>query len=58
MKDLRAEVAKWRKAGETVALVPTMGYLHDGHVSLLRLGRTRGDLLIMDPLFVNPDAVW
>ncbi|GFE58351.1 pantothenate synthetase [Geobacter sp. AOG1] len=41
------------RSGRTIALVPTMGYLHDGHASLLRGGRRRGDLLVLS-IFVNP----
>ena len=42
-----------RQGGSTIALVPTMGYLHDGHASLMRAGRARGDLLVAS-IFVNP----
>lgn len=42
-----------RRAGKTIALVPTMGYFHEGHLSLMREGRKRGDLLVVS-LFVNP----
>jgi pantoate--beta-alanine ligase len=44
---------KWRRGGAIIALVPTMGFLHEGHVELLRVGRQKGDKLIMS-LFVNP----
>jgi pantoate--beta-alanine ligase len=51
--ELRAQLARARREGQTVGLVPTMGYLHDGHVSLLRAARAECDLVVMS-LFVNP----
>ncbi len=51
--DLRAEIAKWRRDGATVAMVPTMGALHDGHLSLLQTGRQRADKVFAS-IFVNP----
>ncbi|HEX4403691.1 MAG TPA: pantoate--beta-alanine ligase [Polyangia bacterium] len=52
-----AEISAWSEAararGERIAFVPTMGALHDGHVSLLRQGRRRGDRLALS-IFVNP----
>jgi pantoate--beta-alanine ligase len=51
--DLRAVVAGWRKAGLRVAVVPTMGALHDGHLSLMRLAKAKADRVIVT-LFVNP----
>ncbi len=51
--DLRSRVAEWRRAGEAVALVPTMGALHEGHLSLVRLGRSRARRTVTS-IFVNP----
>ena len=50
---MRNVVAGWRKQHATVGLVPTMGGLHDGHISLIELARKRVDRVIAT-LFVNP----
>jgi pantoate--beta-alanine ligase len=44
---------KWRRNGHIIACVPTMGFLHQGHIELLKVGRDKGDRLIMT-IFVNP----
>jgi len=51
--DLRRRVAAWRRTGDTVALVPTMGALHDGHLALVRRGRRLCDRAVAS-VFVNP----
>jgi pantoate--beta-alanine ligase len=51
--NLRRRIAGWRDAGETVALVPTMGALHEGHLSLVRLARRKADRVVVS-IFVNP----
>ncbi len=52
-EQLRATCWHWRADGIRVALVPTMGYLHEGHLSLMRLARQQADKLVVS-LFVNP----
>lgn len=51
--DLRAALKDARRQGRTIGLVPTMGYLHEGHLSLIRAARADCDLVVMS-LFVNP----
>jgi pantoate--beta-alanine ligase len=53
IKEMKEFSSQARRAGKTIAFVPTMGYFHDGHLSLMREGRRRGNLLIIS-LFVNP----
>lgn len=50
---LRVQTTVWRKAGETIGVVPTMGALHQGHLSLARAARDRCDRVIVT-IFVNP----
>jgi pantoate--beta-alanine ligase len=51
--ELRAALLPHRRAGRTIGLVPTMGFLHAGHVSLLDAARAETDVVVMS-LFVNP----
>ncbi len=51
--DIRDAVGRWRRDGETVCFVPTLGNLHEGHLQLVRLARERGDRVVVS-IFVNP----
>lgn len=50
---LRAAIRGWRSKGETVGFVPTMGNLHEGHQSLVKLARARTERVVAS-VFVNP----
>lgn len=53
LSGLRTQTAAWRKAGESIGVVPTMGALHQGHLSLARAARDRCGRVIVT-IFVNP----
>lgn len=50
---MRREVRRWRHEGKRIALVPTMGNLHDGHIALVETARQHADIVVVT-IFVNP----
>ena len=57
VEETRKQIKAWKKEGKTVGLVPTMGFLHEGHASLIKKCREQNDIVVVSDFVILHSSV-